>query len=184
MLLRLRAVAGAAVELAEAEVAVGDEGAHAELVGEGQRLAVVPFSVLGAAGRRDVTGEAEGVGLAGPSPQPAGERQGLSGVAGGLVDPPGREGGHPRAQKNERRPGVNRATAELLDGARDQRERLVSPAGEGVGGAEGRGDERCPDDELPRSAEVEAPLEDPGRAWEVPATEVGAPETEQPEDTA
>jgi hypothetical protein len=25
-------------------------------------------------------------------------------VAGGLVDPPGREVGHPRAQKNERRP--------------------------------------------------------------------------------
>ena len=104
MLLGLRPVAGAAVELAEAEVAVGDEGAHAELGGEGQGLAVVAFSVLGAAGRRDVTGEAEGVGLAGPSPQPAGERQGLAGVAPGLVDPPGREAGHPRAQKSERRP--------------------------------------------------------------------------------
>jgi hypothetical protein len=37
------------VELAEAEVAVGDERAHAELAGEGQRLAVVAFGVLGAA---------------------------------------------------------------------------------------------------------------------------------------
>ena len=72
------------------------------------------------------------------------------------------------------------ATAELLDGARHQWERLVSPAGEGVGGAEGRGDELCPDDELPRAAELEAPLEDPGRAREVPATEVSAPETGQP----
>jgi hypothetical protein len=71
------------------------------------------------------------------------------------------------------------ATAELLDGARDQRERLVSTAGEGVGGAEGRGDERCPDVDLPCSAEVEAPLEDPGRAWEIPATEVGTAEFEQ-----
>ena len=150
-------------------------------LGEGQRLAVVAVSVLGAAGRRDVTGEAEGVGLACPRPQPAGERQCLSGVAGGLVDPPGREVGHPRAQKNERRPDVNLATAELLDGARDQRERLVSPAGEGVGGAEGRGDERCLGDELPRSAEVEAPLEDPGRAREIPATEVGEAEIEQPQ---
>ena len=43
-------------------------------VGEGEGLAVVPFSVLGAAGRRDVAGEAESVSLAGPGPQPAGER--------------------------------------------------------------------------------------------------------------
>jgi hypothetical protein len=78
-------------------VAVGDEGAHAELVGEGQRVTVVTFSVLGAAGRRDVTDEVEGVGLAGPSPQPAAELQGLSGVVGGLVEPPGREVGRPRA---------------------------------------------------------------------------------------
>jgi hypothetical protein len=59
-----------------------------ELVGERQRLAVAAFGVLGAIHRRDGTGEAEGVGLASPSPQPAGERQGLSGVAGGRVDLP------------------------------------------------------------------------------------------------
>ena len=58
---------------------MGDEGAHAELVGERQRVTVVTFSVLGTAGRRDVTDEVEGVGLAGPSPQPAAELQGLSG---------------------------------------------------------------------------------------------------------
>jgi hypothetical protein len=120
------------------------------------------------------------VGLASSSPQPAGERQCLSGVAGGLVDPPDREVGHPRAQKNERRPGVKLATAELLDGARDQPERLVSSAGEGVGGAEGRSGGR-PDDDLPRSTEVETALKGPGRAWEIPAAEVGAPEIEQPE---
>jgi len=34
-------------------------------------------------------------------------------------------------------------------------------------------------DDLPRSAVVEAPLEEPGRAWEIPATEVGKAETEQ-----
>ena len=51
------------------------------------------------------------MGLASPSPQPAGERQCLSGVAGGLVDPPGREVGRPGAQKNERRPGVILAAA-------------------------------------------------------------------------
>src|SRR5262245_20981814 len=73
MLLRLLALARAAVELAEAEVAVGDEGAHGEVTSECQCLAVVDFRVLGAAGQRDVAGEAEGVGLAGSSPQPASE---------------------------------------------------------------------------------------------------------------
>jgi hypothetical protein len=59
---------GCAIEHAEAEVTVGDERAHAARLGEGQRLAVVAFSILGAACRRDVSGEAEGVALASPSP--------------------------------------------------------------------------------------------------------------------
>src|SRR5262249_39981008 len=46
MLVRLLTLARAPVELAEAEVAVGDEGAHAEVAGERQRLAVVPLSRL------------------------------------------------------------------------------------------------------------------------------------------
>ena len=120
------------------------------------------------------------MGLACPSPQPAGERQRLSGVAGGLVDPPGREVGYPRALKNERRPEVMLATAELLDSARDQRERLVSAAGEGVGGAEGRGDDGIPRAICHVRQQVEAPLEDPGRAREISPTEVGEAEIEQP----
>jgi hypothetical protein len=56
-------------------------------------LLSLAFSVLGTPCRGDVTGEAEGMGLASPRSQPAGEPQGLSGVAGGLVDPPGREVG-------------------------------------------------------------------------------------------
>src|SRR5260370_20508621 len=139
VVLRLLALAGGPLELAEAEVAVGDGWATAELAGKRQRLAVGAFSVLGAACRCDVTAEAEGVGLASPSPQPAGERQCLSGVAGGLVDPPGREVACPRALKKERRPEVMLATAEILHGARDQRERLGSPAGENQGGAAGCG---------------------------------------------
>ena len=70
-------------------------------------------------------------------------------------------------------------TAKALDGARDQRERLVNTAGECVGGAERGAEERDPDDNLPLSAEVEAPLEERGRAWEVPATEVGTAKIEQ-----
>jgi hypothetical protein len=64
----LLALFGASIQLAEAEVAVSDEGAHAELLGERQRLAVVALSLFGAAQRRDVTGEAKSVGLACPSP--------------------------------------------------------------------------------------------------------------------
>jgi hypothetical protein len=138
VLVPLLALANALVELAEAEVTVGDEGAHAKLGRECKRLAVVGFSVLGAGRRRDITGEAEGVGFASPSPQPAGKRQRLPDVGSGLVDPPGREAGHPRALKNERRPVVKLATVEFLDRDRDQRDRLVGPAGEGIGGAEGR----------------------------------------------
>ena len=91
--------------------------------------AVIALSVFGAACRGNVTDETKGDGLASPSPEPAGERQSRSGVAGGLVDPPGPEAGQPRAEKNNSRKVVPLATAELLEGARDQRERLVSTTG-------------------------------------------------------
>src|SRR5215831_7634152 len=110
VLLGLLALAGAPVELAEAEVAVGDERAYAELVGERQRLSVVPGCVFAASGRRDVSDEAEGVGLVSPSPQSAGECQRLASVAVGLVDPPRPKGDRARAQKDERRPVVPEAT--------------------------------------------------------------------------
>ena len=72
-----------------------------------------------------------------------GERQCLFGVAGRLVEAPGAEVDHSCAQNNERRSGVILATAELLDGTRDQWERLVRPACGRQGaeqGAAGRGD--------------------------------------------
>src|SRR5262245_53471531 len=47
VLLCLVALAHAPIEPAEPEVAVGDEGAHAARLGEGQRLPVVSFSALG-----------------------------------------------------------------------------------------------------------------------------------------
>jgi signal transduction histidine kinase len=98
VLLRLLALVRAPVELAEAEVAVGDEGAHAKVVGKRQRLAVRAFGGVAVltGGRRDVTGEAECIGLAGPSLRPAGKRECRSSVAGRLGDPPGGEVDHPR----------------------------------------------------------------------------------------
>jgi DNA-binding NtrC family response regulator len=47
VLMGLLLLAGAPVELAEAEVAVGDEGAHAARLGERERLAVVSLAALG-----------------------------------------------------------------------------------------------------------------------------------------
>jgi hypothetical protein len=72
VLLSLSGIADAVMHFAETEVAVGDERAHAAGLGERQCLTLMAFSV-GAACRSDVAGEAEGVGLAAPSPQPAGE---------------------------------------------------------------------------------------------------------------
>jgi hypothetical protein len=46
VLLRLLARARSPVELAEAEVAVGDERAHPERLGEGERVSVVALSMV------------------------------------------------------------------------------------------------------------------------------------------
>src|SRR5262249_56158667 len=103
----------------------------------------------------------EGMGLGAVGSEAASEWEGLMGVATRLVDPPDSETGHPRIQKSKRRPAVvNRAAVELLDGACDQPERLVSPTSERVGGAERclRG-VKCPD--LPPVGGIEGPLENP-----------------------
>src|SRR5262249_42457188 len=62
---RLFALARACEQLPEAEVAVGDERAHATRLGEGQRLAVVGLAALGiepVGMVRDVTDQAERMG--------------------------------------------------------------------------------------------------------------------------
>ena len=57
----LLALVRAVAELAEAEVAVGDEGAHAELLGERERVTVAAVSVLrGIVVGGDLTEETEG----------------------------------------------------------------------------------------------------------------------------
>src|SRR5262245_42864717 len=157
---------------------MGDKRTHAARLSERQRLAVQTFSILGAGCDCDVTVEAEGMGLASPGSEPARDREGLSGVATRLVDPPDSETGHPRIQKNKCRPEVNRVAVELLDGACDQPERLVSPTSERVGGAERcRRGVNCPD--LPQVGVVEDPLENPRCTWEMPAMEKHETEGDQ-----
>jgi hypothetical protein len=116
-----------AMHFRETEMAVGHDACRGARQAPGP--AVVTFSALGTARRGNVTGEAESVGLAGPSPKPPRKRRGLLSVAGSRVDPPGREASPPRAQKKESCcPEVNLVTVELLDSARDQRGGLLSAA--------------------------------------------------------
>src|SRR5215468_6767143 len=129
-------IASATVHFAQAEVAVGDEWAHAAWLREGQSLAVIAFSVLGPGCGCDVTIEAKRVSLASPSPKAPCKRQCLLGVGGGLADLPERETGHPRAKEDESRPRMNLVSVELLDRSRDKRECLAGLAGERVGGTE------------------------------------------------
>src|SRR5262245_33306835 len=159
----------------------GCERVHAQLACERQRFAIGAFDLIRTSCRGDITREAERVSLTSPSPQTLSERECLSGVAFRIVDPPGRKVARPGAQKNERWPVVSRLTAELVDAACHQWKRIISTAREAVSGGERRSDERYPDDDLPRSAEVEALFEVPDRAQEMPATEVGKAEVEQPE---
>jgi hypothetical protein len=177
-LLSLRGIPSVATELAEAEVAVGDERAHFAGFGECQRLVVVTFSVPGSARHGDVTHQAEGVGLVSTGAQPSGKLQALLGAAGCLVNSLGCKIRHTRAQKNESRPIVKLATTELLDGARNQRECLASPAVERMGGAESRGDERSQIGELPRATKIESAAQTLDRAREISLAKIGAPETE------
>src|SRR5262245_9758475 len=111
----LLAVAGAHGQLAEAEVAVRDERAHAELAGKSLGLAVVPERLVALANRSDGSRQAEGLGLASTSSQAAGERQCFSSVAGGFVYPSSQQVRRARTQHDESRPRVNLAPAKLLD---------------------------------------------------------------------
>jgi len=175
----LLAIALSAMELAETEVTMGDERAHAAGHGERECLAIIGFGILSAAGRDDVTGEAEGVGFAAPGLQPAGERQDLPGVAGCLVNLPCCEADCPRAQKNVRRPEVKGATTEFFNPALEEGVGLVGPPGESIRGTEGDSENRRSDEIMPRVTDVDALLKDPYCEREIPTTEVREAKAEQ-----
>src|SRR5436190_18611983 len=90
VLLGLLALAGAPKELAETEVAVGDEGAHPELLGERERVTVVAVSVLrGIAAGGDLAEQAEGPRLVGTLSALARKGQGSPGEFEGILEPAG-----------------------------------------------------------------------------------------------
>jgi hypothetical protein len=94
VLLRLHVAAGATLQLAEAEVAVGQERAHAELGGQGDRGPVVgvgrrpvAIALLG----RHLAQEAEGRRLVAALAALADELQGAVGSGAGVVELAGEE---------------------------------------------------------------------------------------------
>ena len=90
MLLRLLALVRVRVELAEAEVAVGDERAHPELLGERERVTVVAVSVRrGIAAGGDLAEEPEGPRLVGALTALAGKGQGPPGEFESVLEPAG-----------------------------------------------------------------------------------------------
>ena len=62
------AIAPAAIQFAEAQLAMGNKRTHAAGLGERQRLTVLAFSVFGASCAGDVTAEPESVGFVSSSP--------------------------------------------------------------------------------------------------------------------
>jgi hypothetical protein len=92
VLFRLLMRARAPVELAEAEVTVRDDGPHPELLGEGQRLTIVAFSVFErVAADGDVTEEAQCRRFVGPVTTLAVERQASRGELESVPDPIGED---------------------------------------------------------------------------------------------
>src|SRR5262245_52636120 len=94
VLLRLGCVAGAAKELAEAEVAVGGEWAHGELLGKGQRLTVAalgPRERWRVMARGDLAEEPEGARLDAVGAVFASQCQGSSDEVVGLLRPSGKQ---------------------------------------------------------------------------------------------
>src|SRR5262245_13548009 len=94
MLQRLLALARAPGELAEAEVAVGDEGAHAELLSERERLLVVLLGALDfgrVAMRGDLAADIEGASLDSARAPFAGEAERPLYSDPGVLQPAGEE---------------------------------------------------------------------------------------------
>ena len=136
--LRLLALARAPVELAEAEVAVGDEGAHAERLGEGERVAVVALRVLrGIAAGGDLAEEAEGPRLAAALIALAGKGQGSPGEFASVLEPVGEDVRFAQIHQEERACTLRLPIVSVaLSACFQQRDALSNPPRERVGVAQ------------------------------------------------
>jgi hypothetical protein len=96
VLLRPLALVRPLVEPAEAEVAVGDEGAHAKLLGEGERVSVAGSGFVGfgrCTTRGNVTEQVENPRLLSGNAVVPGDGQGLEGDGIGFIQLPGKQVG-------------------------------------------------------------------------------------------
>src|SRR5712691_6385597 len=137
VLLRLLLLARAPVELAEAEVAVGDEGAHAELLGERERVTIVAVSVLrGIAAGGDLAEEPEGPRLVAALTALPGKAQGSPGEFESVLEPVREDVRFAQIPQEER---LDNSVSHGLTGAQrvlQQRDALSNPPRERVGVAQ------------------------------------------------
>ena len=98
-------LAGRGIQRAQATVAVGLERAHAELLGQGEGLAVVIFGLIAVrrlTPRRHVAEEAQGIRLVAAFLVRTGERQGALGEGVRLLQAPSQELRLPQGEATER----------------------------------------------------------------------------------
>ena len=92
MLTRLLPLGGAQIESAEAEMAVGDEGAHLQFLGQGKRVAVLAAGVFqGIVGGGHFAEEPQSPRFVRALTALAGQGQGASGNVEGVFKPPGED---------------------------------------------------------------------------------------------
>src|SRR5262249_18465137 len=127
-------VASAAIELAEAEVAVGDEGAHAEFIGNGTRLVVAIPGLL------DIRSVRVGVNLPEEAERPRllpaltplpGECERSLGQRFRLLCPIGKQVA--LSERAHRAASTGKKVVPILHRLFEQRQRLSQPAGPSIG---------------------------------------------------
>ena len=125
----------------EAEVAVGQERAHAELLGQGEGLAVVGFGLLALrrlAPRRNLAEEAQGIRLVAAFLVLTGERQRALGEGVRLLQAAGQQLRLPQGETTERLIACHFRCRGLFHRLREQRHGVGDAPGQGIRRTQGR----------------------------------------------
>ena len=182
---------GLSRELAEAEVTVGDERAHAQLGRERERLPVRVPGLLGPAlidlgglVGVDVAEQFQTPGFPAPLLVGARQRHRLLRLLPRLGDPSEDEIGLGQERDEPRTEAQHPHRRDRFDRLLQQRHRVGRAPRPEIGGAQGRRDERQREANLHRPAEREAWLQHPGCRRKVPVAQMGVPEAKAGPDLA
>jgi hypothetical protein len=150
-----------AIQRAETAVAVGLERTHAQCLGQGERLLVVRFSLLGLRRlslRCNLAKEPQGVGFVTPRLMGPRELQGTLRLSARLVQPTGAQ--IRLAQPNPQAHIAHEMHSDvLLNRLLQQRQGLGSPSGERIGRPQECSDPRDSEPEVHSLRQVESPFE-------------------------